>query len=108
ETGGGLLRSMRPDNHDAERSRQRPDDLPHRRVADLSGGICDLPHRPVDGRLEDELRSLPCPRNETIRTERSNTSCRSAAPRATAAKARSSAGAPTSPAWASNCASQNA
>ena len=46
----GLLRALRPQHDDAERPRQRPPDLPHRRGAAEAGRVRDLPHRPMDGR----------------------------------------------------------
>ena len=47
----GLLRALRPQHDDPERSRQRPPGLPDRRRGAEAGRVRDLPHRPEDGRL---------------------------------------------------------
>ena len=49
---GGVLRPLRPHDHDPERSRQRTADLSDRRGAHQARRVRDLPHRPVDRRCE--------------------------------------------------------
>ena len=46
-----LLRALRPLNHDPERHRQRPADLPDRRGPRAPGRVRHLPHRAVDSEV---------------------------------------------------------
>src|SRR5205085_11566338 len=50
QTGEGLLREVRPLDHDAKRSRQRALDLLDRRCAAAPGRVRHLPHWPMDRR----------------------------------------------------------
>ena len=64
EARGGVLRALRPLDHDAERPGQRSAHLSHRRRAPAARRVRHLPHRPEDARRDDLTPVHPSPPEE--------------------------------------------